>query len=233
MPSSSQLLLILLAFLLAKSSLLAIVVGTTFLPTFSLPFYHPPRWPFGYDTSSSLFLPQDDSWIGRICAGLWRWDAVYFVAVADRREYVWEQEWAFGPGWPALIRFSVPCNPHTTQQLCYFFRDINLWRHTRIPPYITRGKTNHDPYIRNPLQHMSPPRLDTPLPPHPPNIPPPALPRHHNMYPTRPLPRWSLPPGRQHRIPLQLSFLFRHGVISFGRTLGACTHLGAGGDSTE
>jgi len=106
-------LLILLAFLLAKTSLVAIVVGTTFLPQFTLPFYHPPQWPFGYDTSSSLFLPafeEDASWIGRVVAGLWRWDAVYFVSIADRRgEYVWEQEWAFGPGWPALIRFSVPC----------------------------------------------------------------------------------------------------------------------------
>lgn len=106
-------LLILLAFLLAKTTLVAIVIGTTFLPQFALPFSHPPPWPFGYDTSSSLFLPPlGDSWIGRVVAGLWRWDAVYFVSIADRREYVWEHEWAFGPGWPALIRFFVPCKPH-------------------------------------------------------------------------------------------------------------------------
>jgi Mannosyltransferase (PIG-V) len=104
------LLLILLAFLLAKTALIVIVLGTTFLANLSLPFYQPPPWPFGYDSSSSLFLPRDDtSWIGRLVAGLWRWDAVYFVSIADRNEYVWEQEWAFGPGWPASIRLSVPC----------------------------------------------------------------------------------------------------------------------------
>jgi Mannosyltransferase (PIG-V) len=126
MPSSSQLQLILLAFLLAKTALLAVVIGTTFFPTFSLPFYHPPQWPFGYDTSSSLFLPEDDSWMGRVCAGLWRWDAVYFVALADRGEYVWEQEWAFGPGWPALIRFSVPCNPLTPAALSLLLLPVVL-----------------------------------------------------------------------------------------------------------
>ena len=233
MPSSSQPLLILLAFLLAKSALLAIVIGTTFLPTLSLPFYHPPQWPFGYDTSSSLSLPEDSSWLGRLCAGLWRWDAVYFVAIADRREYVWEQEWAFGPGWPALIRFSVPCKPPPPQYPRSLVRGIDSTRRTRLPPCIPRGKTNHHPYIRNPLQYKSPPRLDTPLPPHPSNIPPRAFSSHRNVYPARPLPRWRLPPGRQHRISLQLSFLFRHGVISFGRADRAGDYLGASGYGTE
>lgn len=111
-------LVILLSFLFAKSILLAIVIGTTFLqPHFStIPlFYHPPIWPFGYDSSSSISLPAHDHLVasngiaGRIVEGLFRWDTVYFIELADRREYIWEQEWAFGPGWPALIRFSAPC----------------------------------------------------------------------------------------------------------------------------
>src|ERR1700737_864387 len=104
----SPFVVILLSFLIAKSILLITVLGTTFLSEFSIPFYHPPAWPFGYDTSSSIFLPHDPSKLGRIVAALLRWDTVYFVSLADRGEFVWEQEWAFGPGWPALIRFTAP-----------------------------------------------------------------------------------------------------------------------------
>jgi|SRR5579862_7345645 len=101
--------LILLSFLLAKAILLAIVVGTTFLSDISIPFYHPPAWPFGYDSSSSLFVSDGETIVERVIAALFRWDTVYFTALADRGEYVWEQEWAFGPGWPILIRFITPC----------------------------------------------------------------------------------------------------------------------------
>jgi GPI mannosyltransferase 2 len=105
---------ILFSFLLAKSVLITIVLGTTFLTHVTIPFYHPPIWPFGYDSSSSLFLPDDPSKLGRIVAALFRWDSVYFISLADRGEYIWEQEWAFGPGWPTLIRVGAPC-----KSICY------------------------------------------------------------------------------------------------------------------
>ena|SRR5436189_6036156 len=102
--------IILFSFSLAKAILFTIVLGTTFLNNLSIPpFYYPPAWPFGYDSSSSVFLPDDHSKFGRIIAGLFRWDSVYFISLADRQEYVWEQEWAFGPGWPALIQYTTPC----------------------------------------------------------------------------------------------------------------------------
>lgn len=101
---------ILLSFILAKTILLAIVVGTTFLADISIPFYHPPRWPFGYDSSSSIFVPDGQTILERVIAAFLRWDTVYFTTLAERGEYVWEQEWAFGPGWPVLVRFVVPCN---------------------------------------------------------------------------------------------------------------------------
>lgn len=100
---------ILLSFLLAKAALLAIVLGTSYINDLSIPFYHPPSWPFGYDSSSSIFLPHDPSKLGRVIAGLFRWDTVYFITLADRREYIWEQEWAFGPGWPVLIHSAAAC----------------------------------------------------------------------------------------------------------------------------
>jgi hypothetical protein len=103
---------ILLSFFLAKAVLIVIVLGTSFLPEIAVPLYHPPKWPFGYDSSSSIFLPVDSSRVGRVVAGLFRWDTVYFVGLAERGEYVWEQEWAFGPGWPTLIRHAAPCICH-------------------------------------------------------------------------------------------------------------------------
>jgi Mannosyltransferase (PIG-V) len=102
-------LIIIFSFFFAKAVLLAIVIGTTSLGKISIPFYHPPTWPFGYDSSSTIFVPEDSTYIGRIVAGLFRWDSVYFVSLADRQEYIWEQEWAFGPGWPTLIRHAIPC----------------------------------------------------------------------------------------------------------------------------
>ena len=101
--------ILLLSFLFAKAVLLTIILGTSFLSDLSIPFYHPPAWPFGYDSSSTLFFADDSSKIGRIIAGLFRWDTVYFITLADRSEYIWEQEWAFGPGWPTLIRFTAGC----------------------------------------------------------------------------------------------------------------------------
>jgi GPI mannosyltransferase 2 len=62
----------------------------------------------GYDTSASLFslnaaegrqLPLATQYI---LGKLTRWDAIYFVKIADRG-YVFEQEWAFGWGFTRLI----------------------------------------------------------------------------------------------------------------------------------
>ena len=103
----SPFLLVLLSFLFAKTILLTIVLGTTFLS--NLPFCQSTLWPFGYDTSSTILIPDDPSILGRIAASLFRWDAVYFISLADRGEYLWEQEWAFGPGWPTLIRVTSRC----------------------------------------------------------------------------------------------------------------------------
>ena len=105
----STFILLLLSFLVAKAALLAIVLGTTFLPNLSIPFISTAVWPLGYDSSSTVLLPEDTSNLGRIAAALFRWDSVYFISLADRGEYSWEQEWAFGPGWPMLIRYTAPC----------------------------------------------------------------------------------------------------------------------------
>ena len=105
----SALVIILFSFSFAKAILLAIVVGTTFLTRLSIPFYRPPIWPFGYDSSSSVFVPDGETIVEKVISALLRWDTVYFTALADRGDYIWEQEWAFGPGWPALIRFVEPC----------------------------------------------------------------------------------------------------------------------------
>jgi GPI mannosyltransferase 2 len=62
----------------------------------------------GYDTSASLFSPsaaegrQLPPPIQYILGKFIRWDAIYFVKIADRG-YVFEQEWAFGWGFTRLI----------------------------------------------------------------------------------------------------------------------------------
>jgi GPI mannosyltransferase 2 len=62
----------------------------------------------GYDTSASLFSPSGAEGrelppaIQYILGKLTRWDAIYFVKIADRG-YVFEQEWAFGWGFTRLI----------------------------------------------------------------------------------------------------------------------------------
>ena len=69
----------------------------------------------GYDTSSSLLVDlraQDlfTGGVGDIATGFSpvvkfvRWDAVYFSQII-RRGYIFEQEWAFGSGFPALVAF--------------------------------------------------------------------------------------------------------------------------------
>ncbi len=62
----------------------------------------------GYDTSTGLISPDRGGENGLagaldyVVQKLTRWDAIYFVRVAQRG-YVFEQEWAWGWGWTHLI----------------------------------------------------------------------------------------------------------------------------------
>ncbi|KAK3316212.1 GPI mannosyltransferase 2 [Apodospora peruviana] len=67
-----------------------------------------------YDTSGGLVVlghenrNQHHLHLGkRLIARLTSWDAIYFVSVA-RRDYRFEQEWAFGSGLPLAIRAVLP-----------------------------------------------------------------------------------------------------------------------------
>ncbi|KAF8453493.1 GPI mannosyltransferase 2, partial [Terfezia claveryi] len=66
-----------------------------------------------YDSSTNLILPpqpppQDDvsgicwSLLSKLSERLTRWDAIYFVKIAERG-YLREQEWAFGWGWTRIM----------------------------------------------------------------------------------------------------------------------------------
>jgi Mannosyltransferase (PIG-V) len=102
---------ILLSFFLAKSTLLAVVLGTTYLSTLPIPFHHSSatdNLPFGYDSSSSILLPDNPSILSRLASALFRWDSVYFISLAQRGYYLYEQEFAFGFGWPSVIRTLTP-----------------------------------------------------------------------------------------------------------------------------
>lgn len=56
-----------------------------------------------YDTSTSFVLKQPENILQQIITSLMRWDNVYFVTLAHRG-LLFEQEWAFGPGFPYLVR---------------------------------------------------------------------------------------------------------------------------------
>ncbi|KAK7426574.1 ER membrane glycoprotein subunit of the GPI transamidase complex-like protein [Neonectria magnoliae] len=59
-----------------------------------------------YDTSTAVFFDAvygPAAAVPLLAARLTRWDALYFVASAHRG-YVYEQEWAFNAGLPALVR---------------------------------------------------------------------------------------------------------------------------------
>lgn len=64
----------------------------------------------GYDTSTSLVEASDREELPRVLrhlvSKLVRWDAVYFVKVAER-DYLFEQEWAFGWGFTRAIAFCT------------------------------------------------------------------------------------------------------------------------------
>ncbi|KAF8419701.1 GPI mannosyltransferase 2 [Tirmania nivea] len=64
-----------------------------------------------YDSSTNLILPAQDasghvgicwSLLTKLAERLTRWDALYFVKVAERG-YLREQEWAFGLGWARVM----------------------------------------------------------------------------------------------------------------------------------
>jgi GPI mannosyltransferase 2 len=60
----------------------------------------------GYDTSTTLLLPALVA-ARDVLATTWRlvrWDAIYFVRVAER-DYLYEQEWAFGYGYTRMLKW--------------------------------------------------------------------------------------------------------------------------------
>ena len=69
----------------------------------------------GYDTSTTLSLLSHNleakrlpTLLSHLVNKLTRWDAIYFVKVANRG-YLYEQEWAFGWGFSNLISLSTGC----------------------------------------------------------------------------------------------------------------------------
>jgi len=72
----------------------------------------------GYDTSTTLLLPAlspDEPLASRLSAHvlsrLVRWDALYFVSIANRHQ-LYEQEWAFGWTFTRLISHVAKGVPH-------------------------------------------------------------------------------------------------------------------------
>lgn len=66
----------------------------------------------GYDTSTSLVEADHRKELPvilrHLVSKLVRWDAVYYVKVAERY-YLFEQEWAFGWGFTRAIAFFTEC----------------------------------------------------------------------------------------------------------------------------
>ena len=98
----------------------------------------------GYDTSASLLGPAPGSVekparelpapLGYLAEKLTRWDAIYYVKVANRG-YLFEQEWAFGWGFTRTIAF---CTAGTGSMPIWnlVFPTDNVQRHrkARCPP---------------------------------------------------------------------------------------------------
>ncbi|KAI1473123.1 glycosyltransferase family 76 protein [Daldinia caldariorum] len=81
------------SFLVWKALLLCIVIGSGVGPA--------------YDTSSTLLSPEITSSHESpfdLATKLTRWDSIYFIQ-ASRRGYLFEQEWAFGLGFPTIISY--------------------------------------------------------------------------------------------------------------------------------
>ena len=69
----------------------------------------------GYDTSGTLLIGNASTSLSTASVGdastsityvlkFVRWDAIYFIQITQRL-YVFEQEWAFGPGFPSVVAF--------------------------------------------------------------------------------------------------------------------------------
>jgi GPI mannosyltransferase 2 len=77
----------------------------------------------GYDTSTTLAQPYEGavdqnyvvSLLRLFSTKLTRWDAIYFTRIASR-DYLYEQDWAFGWGFTRLIKFfasgTTPLSNH-------------------------------------------------------------------------------------------------------------------------
>lgn len=83
----------------------------------------------GYDTSTTLLIDDESpsgflEGVGAVSTNLplvlkfVRWDAIYFSQIAQRG-YLFEQEWAFGPGFPNLVAFLHNGNCHTSYLALY------------------------------------------------------------------------------------------------------------------
>lgn len=79
----------------------------------------------GYDTSSTLLLDADATAVSaakvqEVATSLprvlkfVRWDAIYFSQITERG-YLFEQEWAFGPGFPSLVDFLQKSISHLSE----------------------------------------------------------------------------------------------------------------------
>lgn len=88
----------------------------------------------GYDTSTTLAQPYDGaadqnyvvSLLRLFSTKLTRWDAIYFTRIASR-DYLYEQDWAFGWGFTRLIKFFAS----GTISLSYHVLPANLSRPQR------------------------------------------------------------------------------------------------------
>jgi GPI mannosyltransferase 2 len=88
----------------------------------------------GYDTSTTLAQPYDGaaeqnfvvSLLRLFSTKLTRWDAIYFTRIASR-DYLYEQDWAFGWGFTRLIKFFAS----GTTSLSNHVSPANLFRTER------------------------------------------------------------------------------------------------------
>ncbi|KZZ96810.1 GPI mannosyltransferase 2-like protein [Moelleriella libera RCEF 2490] len=120
-------------FILWKGFLVAIALGASLFPA--------------YDTSTSLFIERmygRNASISTLATQLTRWDALYFMHAAIKGQTVYEQEWAFGMGFPSAIRLLKPSGisepvvaiamthaAHYIAALCLYRLTLLLWTGNR------------------------------------------------------------------------------------------------------